>query len=141
MDIALYPKYIIRNLFARGRSGFFDAGYKLLYPECSRRGMTPWQHYVLEGKRKGFGNGSHPSDEVFFREGYELEYPDVKAAGVDSWHHYAEKGFAEGRDNGHHPPAELFFAAGYLEMYPDVKQAGTDPWKALCPEGERCRIR
>jgi len=136
MDIALYPKYIIRNLFARGRSGFFDAGYKLLYPECSRRGMTPWQHYVLEGKRKGFGNGSHPSDEVFFREGYELEYPDVKAAGVDSWHHYAEKGFAEGRDNGHHPPAELFFAAGYLEMYPDVKQAGTDPWKHYVLKGK-----
>ena len=100
MKITLYPKYVIRNLFVHDRKSFFQAGYKILYPEYSRNGMTPWQHYVLDGKRKGFGDGNQPSDAVFFREGYEFEYPDVKAAGVDSWRHYAENGVSEGRDNG-----------------------------------------
>lgn len=128
MKITLYPKYLIRSLFVHGRHDFFKAGYKLLYPEYSRHGMTPWQHYVMDGKRKGFGMGNDPTENVFFREGYELEYPDVKAAGVDPWQHYAEKGAEEGRDNGCHPADDLFFAEGYLEMYPDVANSGMDPW-------------
>lgn len=128
MKITLYPKYVIRSLFVYGRRNFFKAGYKLLYPECSRCGMTPWQHYVIDGKRKGFDNGNHPTDSMFFPEGYELEYPDVKEAGIDPWHHYAEKGLAEGRDNGKNPDESKFFAAGYLEMYPDVASTGIDPW-------------
>ena len=71
--------------------------------------MTPWQHYVLDGQRKGYDNGNHPPASVFFPEGYELEYPDVRASGEDAWHHYAENGIAEGRDNGLHPDANLFF--------------------------------
>ena len=128
MEISLYPKYLIRSLLSHDRRSFFNAGYKLLYPEYSRRGMTPWQHYVTEGKRKGLGNGNNPPEDFFFREGYELEYPDVKNSGYDSWQHYAEKGLAEGRDNGNHPSEELFFAAGYLEMYPDAANSGMDPW-------------
>ena len=135
MKITLYPKYLIRSLFVHDRHNFFKAGYKLLYPEYSRHGMTPWQHYVIDGKRKGFDKGNHPSDFVFFREGYELEYPDVKASGYEPWHHYAEKGKAEGRDNGMHPDAQLFFMEGYLLNYPDVKNAGMDPWKHYVTHG------
>ena len=137
MKFTLYPKYLIRSLFVHGRRNFFKAGYKLLYPEYSRHGMTPWQHYVVDGKRKGFDNGTHPSDAVFFPEGYELEYPDVKAAGVDPWCHYAEKGAAEGRDNGFHPKDGQFFAEGYLEMYPDVFTSGMKPWNHYVLMGKR----
>ena len=137
MKITLYPKYVIRNLFVHDRKSFFQAGYKILYPEYSRNGMTPWQHYVLDGKRKGFGDGNQPSDAVFFREGYEFEYPDVKAAGVDSWRHYAENGVSEGRDNGNHPDESQFFAAGYLEMYSDVARNGIDPWHHYVQYGKK----
>ena len=138
MKITLYPKYLIRSMFVHGRHDFFKAGYKLLYPEYSRHGMTPWQHYVMDGKRKGFGMGNDPTENVFFREGYELEYPDVKAAGVNPWQHYAEKGAEEGRDNGCHPAEDLFFAEGYLEMYPDAAKSGMDPWHhyVLCGRKE-----
>ena len=112
-----------------GKRSFYKAGYKILYPEYSRHGMTPWQHYVIDGRRKGFDNGCHPSDTVFFPEGYEAEYPDVKDSGADPWRHYAEKGLAEGRDNGLHPDFRLFFPEGYLEMYPDAAKSGMDPWR------------
>ena len=120
-----------------GKRSFFKAGYKILYPEYSRHGMTPWQHYVIDGRRKGFDNGSHPSDAVFFREGYEAEYPDIKETGLDPWRHYAEKGFAEGRDNGMHPDSLLFFPEGYLEMYPDVAKSGMDPWRHYVTIGKK----
>ena len=128
MDISLYPKYLFRSLIMAGRDSFFSEGYRLLYPECTRRGMTPWQHYVLDGRRKGFGKGNNPPDAVFFPEGYYLEYPDVLAAGIDAWRHFAKDGIREGRDNGCHPDEKLFFAAGYLAMYPDVAKSGMDPW-------------
>ena len=99
--------------------------------------MTPWQHYVIDGRLKGFDNGNHPTDSIFFREGYELEYPDVKAAGVDPWRHFAEKGLAEGRDNGHHPSESQFFACGYLEMYPDVAKSGKDAWHHYVLAGKK----
>ena len=137
MKITLYPKYLIRSMFVHGRRHFFAAGYKVLYPEYSRHGMTPWQHYVIDGKRKGNDNGSHPSDISFFREGYEAEYPDVKASGADPWCHYAEKGLSEGRDNGMHPNAELFFPEGYLVMYPDVAESGIDPWHHYALSGKK----
>ena len=137
MKITFYPKYLIRSLFVHGRHEFFKAGYKLLYPEYSRHGMTPWQHYVIDGRRKGFDNGNHPSASAFFREGYELEYPDVKASGYEPWHHYAEKGHAEGRDNGLHPQAEQFFPEGYLEMYPEIAKTGLDPWKHYVLKGKQ----
>ena len=110
MDISLYPKYLFRSLIMAGRDSFFSEGYRLLYPECTRRGMTPWQHYVVDGRRKGYCNGNSPSDVFFFREGYELEYPDVKESGEDAWRHFALKGNAEGRDNGLHPDVNTFFA-------------------------------
>ena len=140
MKISLYPKYLIRSLFIHGKHDFFKDGYKLLYPEYRRHGMTPWQHYVIDGKRKGFGNGTCPSDNVFFGEGYELEYPDVKAAGVDPWHHYVENGLAEGRDNGLHPIAKLFFAHGYLEMYPDVADVEIEPWHHYVLTGKKAGL-
>ena len=129
MDVALLTKYLIHSLFVHDKHAFFKAGYRVLYPECTKSGMSPWQHYVIYGHGKGFGNGSTPTDAVFFKEGYELEYPDVKAAGVDPWRHYAEKGIAEGRDNGLHPKDREFFAAGYLAMYPDVAKANADAWR------------
>ena len=137
MEIGLYPKYIIRSLFVHDKHDFFAAGYKLLYPEYSRHGMSPWQHYVIDGKRKGFDNGNHPANEKFFSEGYLLEYPDIEAAGIDPWHHYAEKGRAEGRDNGLHPEKDRFFAEGYLEMYPDVLKSGMDPWHHYVLKGKK----
>ena len=137
MKITLYPKYLIRSLFANGKHDFYKAGYKLLYPEYGRHGMSPWQHYVIDGKRKGYDNGCHPSDTVFFREGYELEYPDVKQSDYDPWHHYADNGMKEGRDNGLHPDADLFFPEGYLAMYPDVAGSGFDPWHHYAIQGKK----
>lgn len=99
--------------------------------------MTPWQHYVMDGKRKGFCNGACPADTVFFREGYELEYPDVVASGDEPWRHYAEKGYAEGRDNGLHPDEKLFFPEGYLAMYPEVAKSGLDPWHHYVLKGKQ----
>ena len=99
--------------------------------------MTPWQHYVIDGQRKGYNNGNLPPDTVFFREGYELEYPDVMASGEDAWHHYVENGLKEGRDNGLHPNDQMFFAAGYLEMYPDVADCGIDPWRHYVLQGKK----
>jgi len=136
MKIAYYLRYFIRRLSVKGKHSFYSAGYKVLYPECLRHGMTPWQHYVIDGKRKGFDNGNHPSAEAFFPEGYEFEYPDVKASGMDPWKHYAEHGHAEGRDNGLHPKNDEFFAEGYLLMYPDVAQRGEDPWKHYVLNGK-----
>ena len=139
MEIAFYPKYLIRRLFVHGKHSFFKAGYKLLYPEYSRHGMTPWQHYVIDGKRKGFDNGNHPSDDMFFLEGYETEYPDIKARAAEyaPWRHYAEIGVKEGRDNGLHPNGNQFFAEGYLEMYPDAKESGLDPWHHYVLKGKK----
>lgn len=129
MKVTLYPKYLFRSLFVHGRHDFFKEGYKLLYPEYSRHGMTPCQHYVIFGKRQGLSDGRSPSGYAFFPEGYAIEYPDVIAAGEDPWRHYAEKGRAEGRDNGLHPKKEQFFPEGYLAMYPDVAKARMDPWR------------
>ena len=137
MKISLYPKYLIRSLFVHGKHRFFKAGYKVLYPEYRRHGMTPWQHYVVDGHRKGFDNGNHPSEEAFFGQGYEVEYPDVKSNGVNPWHHYAEKGLDEGRDNGLHPDGRIFFPEGYLEMYPDAAGSGMDPWHHYVLRGKK----
>lgn len=138
MKISLYPRYFIRSLFVHNKKhGFFREGYKLLHPEFSSRGMTPWQHYVIEGRRKGYGDGNDPAESVFFREGYEAEYPDVKESHEDAWHHYASKGRFEGRDNGLHPSAEQFFAEGYLELYPDIAQTGADPWRHYVLRGKK----
>ena len=137
MEIGLYPKYFIRRLFAHGKHSFFSDGYKCMYPvEFSRHGMTPWQHYVIDGHRKGYDNGNHPSNDLFFSEGYETEYQDIKDAGVDAWHHYAEQGYVEGRDNGLHPDEKIFFAKGYLEMYPDVARSKVDPWRHYVLHGK-----
>lgn len=136
MKLALFPKYFIRRFFVTGKKNFFRAGYKFLYPEYSRHGMSPWQHYVIDGKRKGFCDGNCPPASVFFREGYELEYPDVKAAGIDPWHHYVQNGLSEKRDNGLNPPQDLFFAAGYLAMYPDVAESKEDPWHHYVLKGK-----
>lgn len=130
MKITFYPRYFIRRLSASAdRNSFFSAGYRLLYPEYHRHGMTPWQHYVIDGFRKGYGNGLNPPDSVFFPDGYLLEYPDVAESGEDPWRHYAGRGHDEGRDNGLHPGEDLFFAGGYLAMYPDVAESGMDPWR------------
>lgn len=130
MKITFYPRYFIRSLSASAdRHSFFSAGYRLLYPEYHRHGMTPWQHYVIDGFRKGYGNGLNPPDSVFFPDGYLLEYPDVAESGEDPWRHYAGRGHDEGRDNGLHPGEDLFFAGGYLAMYPDVAESGMDPWR------------
>ena len=137
MKITLYPKYLIRRLSAGSKHDFYKAGYKILYPEYCRHGMTPWQHYVMDGKRKGYDNGCHPSDAVFFSEGYEIEYPDVKQADYDPWHHYAENGQKEGRDNGLHPDDDIFFPEGYLAMYPDVAGSGIDPWHHYAIHGKK----
>ena len=137
MKFSLYPKYLFRRLFVRGRQKFYSAGYKCLYPEYARHGMTPWQHYVIDGQRKGYDDGNHPSGAVFFREGYELEYPDVRMSGDDAWHHYAEKGAVVGRDNGRHPDGSMFFAEGYLEMYHDVAESGEDPWHHYVLSGKK----
>ena len=144
MKITLYPKYFFRSLFVKGKDSFYSAGYRCLYLECSACGMTPWQHYVIDGQRKGYDNGNHPSGDVFFPEGYECEYPDVKLGGCDAWHHYADKGFADGRDNGLHPKDDQFFPEGYLEMYQDVADSGMDPWHHYVligkPEGRDCGL-
>ena len=137
MRVALYPKYLIRSLFVHGKRHFFKAGYQLLYPECSRNGLTPWQHYVMDGKRKGYDNGNHPSDKMFFREGYQVEYPDVANSKADPWHHYVQYGKKEGRDNGLHPEESRFFPEGYLEMYPDVAESKIDPWRHYVRYGKK----
>ncbi len=144
MKITLYPKYFFRSFFVKGKGNFYSAGYRCLYPECSRLGMTPWQHYVIDGQRKGYDNGNHPSGGLFFPEGYECEYPDVKSSDEDAWHHYANKGLTDGRDNGLHPKADQFFPEGYLEMYQDVADSGMDPWHHYVligkPEGRDCGL-
>ena len=137
MKVTLYPKYFFRSLFVHGRHDFFKEGYKLLYPEYSRHGMTPWQHYVIFGKRQGLSDGRSPSGYAFFPEGYAIEYPDVIAAGEDPWRHYAEKGRAEGRDNGLHPKKDQFFPEGYLAMYPDVAARGWNPWRHYVLHGKK----
>ena len=78
--------------------------------------MSPWQHYVLDGSRKGFDLGNNPPDTLFFPEGYLAEYPDIREAGCDPWRHYAEKGRKEGRDSGLNPGEDTFYAAGYLVL-------------------------
>ena len=137
MKISVYPKYIVRRLFARGKESFFSAGYALLYPQYDRHGMTPWQHYVVDGRRNGYDDGNHPSGDIFFQEGYLEIYPDVAEAGEDLWHHYVLTGMREGRDNGLHPQNKVFFAEGYLEMYPDVAAAGIDPWHHYVLTGKK----
>ena len=144
MKITLYPKYFFRSLFVKGKGSFYSAGYSCLYPEVFKTGMTPWQHYVIDGQRKGYDNGNHPSGGLFFPEGYECEYPDVKSSDEDAWHHYAEKGLPDGRDNGLHPKDDQFFPEGYLEMYQDVAESGLDPWHHYVligkPEGRDCGL-
>lgn len=100
MKIALFPKYFIRSLSAKGKRKFFSAGYKMLYPECSNSGLTPWQHYLMIGKPRGYDNGNHPPRGMFYPEGYLLNYPDVKKVGFDPWQHYVLHGKSEGRNNG-----------------------------------------
>ena len=137
MKITLYPKYLIHRLFVTRKQDFFCAGYKCLYPECVRDGMTPWQHYVIFGRSKGYNDGLHPDLEQFFADGYLLMYPDVAKAKTDPWKHYVQYGRKEGRDNGLHPSSEQFFADGYLLMYPDVAKAKTDPWKHYVQYGRK----
>ena len=128
MKIVVYPIYLVRRWFVEGKAKFFSAGYEVLYPKYNRYGMTPWQHYVVYGRRKGYDDGNHPFEKIFFAEGYLEMYPDVADAGVDPWRHYVLNGKKEGRDNGQHPNEKIFFSEGYLEMYPDVAAAGIDPW-------------
>ena len=137
MKITIYPKYLIRRLFAKGNKSFFSAGYAVLYPEYNRHDLTPWQHYVVDGRRKGYDDGNHPPQNIFFAEGYLEMYPDVAESGLDPWHHYIQIGKKEGRDNGLHPADDLFFAEGYLEMYPDVADAGADPWHHYVLAGKK----
>ena len=99
--------------------------------------MTPWQHYVIDGHRKGYDDGNNPPDELFFQEGYEVEYPDVAESGEDPWHHYVLIGKKEGRDNGLHPDEDLFFSEGYLDMYQDVATCGLEPWRHYVLTGKK----
>jgi len=137
MEITVYPKYLVRRLLAKGNKSFFSAGYALLYPQYNRHGMTPWQHYVVDGRRNGYDDGNHPPLDIFFPEGYLAMYPDVAALGEDPWHHYVLTGKKEGRDNGLHPDENTFFSEGYLEMYPDVAAAGIDPWRHYVQSGKK----
>ena len=122
MNIYLWLKYFARRLTIKDKSDFFSEGYKFCYPECEKTCLTPWQHYVIVGSRKGYDNGTHPTEKTFFAAGYLEMYPDVAKAKVDPWRHYVLNGKQEGRDNGTHPTEKTFFAAGYLEMYPDVEK-------------------
>ena len=133
----LYLKYFICKLFVKGKSDFFSDGYKCLHPECYMCGLTPWQHYVIEGKRKGYDNGNHPSDDLFFCGGYLAMYPDVAKSVYDPWHHYIWFGKKEGRDNGLHPFRRIFYADGYLRMYPDVANSSIDPWCHYVKYGQK----
>jgi hypothetical protein len=136
MKITLYIKYIIGSLLIKDKDSFFSNGYKYLYPECKSSGLTPWQHYVMYGKKKGYDNGNHPATEFFFREGYEIEYPNIKSNNANAWHEYINEGLAEGHDNGMNPSDDVFLAPGYLEMYPDVAESGLDPWRHYVLNGK-----
>ena len=106
---------------------FNKKGYLFLHPDIKFLKYFPLLHYILIGRRKGYGRG-WPSSKVFFSEGYKFLYPDVASSGVDPWHHYVLAGSAEGRDNGLHPPKDKFFPEGYKFLYPDVASSGVDPW-------------
>ena len=118
MNIYLWLKYFARRLTIKDKSDFFSEGYKFCYPECEKTCLTPWQHYVIVGSRKGYDNGTHPTEKTFFAAGYLEMYPDVAKAKVDPWRHYVLNGKQEGRDNGHHPGSESFFPQGYKYNYP-----------------------
>jgi hypothetical protein len=104
------------------------------YPEVSRTGQEPIEHFLLTGWREG----KDPNPRFSVRD-YLRANPDVRAAAVNPFLHY----LAEGRREGRLPRADLnlpdslllewrtiapeFDDAFYRANNPDVVQAGVEP--------------
>lgn len=75
------------------QSAVFDGDwYSATYPEVRSSGMTPAEHYVRIGVKKGY------SPSLFFDTKYYLKHnPDVAEAGYNPLRHYLVYGENEGR--------------------------------------------
>jgi hypothetical protein len=76
------------------RSELFDAGWYLTeYPDVSRSGVEPAEHYWEQGWLEGRDPSPH-----FDSDWYISQHADVRSAGINPLIHYILHGAAEGRD-------------------------------------------
>ncbi len=129
------------------RSKFFVAGWYLAkYPDVSKTGLNPLEHYLLSGA----GEGLDPGPE-FSTIGYWERYPDVAATGMNPLLHYLRYGQKEGRNpmplggvidqlteySKMVRKSELFDSHWYLSQYPSVEMEGVDPVLDYLRDGYR----
>ena len=80
-----------------GPSGLFDSQWYLeQYPEASSSGLHPFDHYILEGWRRGWSPGPR-----FDADWYRSYYADLRECGAEPLLHYIRYGRAEGRATRH----------------------------------------
>ncbi|MEM9239909.1 MAG: hypothetical protein AAGB07_08020, partial [Pseudomonadota bacterium] len=109
--------------------GLFDAefyrdNYLRVTPE-DRSGIDPYEHYLEEGRYRGF------SPNPYFDADQYLRYnTDISSISIDPCLHYMFYGWKE-----HRPSGTAFDPHGYLEGNPDVKAAGSVPFQHFMLHG------
>ena len=92
------------------RSSLFDSDWYLqTYPDVSKSGLDPLQHYMDIGWREGRDPGPE-----FATSAYLQANADVARSGINPLLHYIEFGHSEGRGTADHLPAlEEFDPSGF----------------------------
>lgn len=119
MRIKVHTKYVFHCFLVPGKRAFFKAGYKILYAEHGRHGITSWQYCVIDCWRKGLDSGCHSIHDSFSPAWYRYNYLGCVSApyGDDLWLNYIKIGNQPNGNNGLES-AEPFFSGAFLERHP-----------------------
>ena len=99
------------------QNGFDRDFYLARYPDITRAGVDPYQHFI----QYGWQEGRNPN--LGFDTGFYLRNnQDVARAGMNPLEHYMKFGWKEGRD-----PSAAFDTSDYLAVNVDVAAAGMNP--------------
>ncbi len=114
------------DIKALKRTGLFMAGwYEKQYPEVKNSKLSPIEHYVRIGDKKGY-NPNPYFDTAVYQKRYKasLHFPGPTPV------HYAKVGWKKGRY-----PSDRFSPSLYLKYYPKVAEKGVEPLKHFLRTG------
>ncbi|MEM6891945.1 MAG: hypothetical protein AAF636_28095, partial [Pseudomonadota bacterium] len=88
--------------------------------------IDPYEHYLDEGRYKGFSPNPYFDADQYLRHN-----TDISSISIDPCLHYMFYGWKE-----HRPSGTVFDAHGYLDGNPDVKAAGSVPFQHFMLHGK-----
>src|ERR1019366_2545585 len=152
MNVPRFYSYFSKFIFNKNArlvrsmlNKYFDKQFYISnYPEITKSGLDPIEHYCTKGWREGLN--PHPDFDTLYYRG---SNPDVERGGHNPFVHFLLHGREEGRAPKTDDERERELAIDYLVIapefdvdfylshYPDVKHAGIDPIKHFNMSGWR----